>query len=344
MKHPNFKKVVKLFLFIIFSANVFAEVPKGLNPVPSTKGKQVLPANVLKLNSLYSSHIAVVEKSTHRLHLYRNTESYPTFVKSYVIATGKSAGDKAILGDHKTPEGIYQFTHFVSKQDLLKRYGKEGEKYGAGAFVMNYPNPMDITKGKTGGGIWLHSTNDNSRIAKGLDSRGCVVVVDTDLMDIGSYIELNKTPIVIVQDLNFLREDTWERNRLELENLLTNWSKAWANENLNKYMSYYHKNEFYSSKGKFNDYRTYKKQVFWSKGKPTIGVSGTTILINKDYAFIQFQQDYSSAKINDTGRKTLYLKKNHKYEWKIVSEIWNKLPKASENEIVSLPSNRFFRE
>ncbi len=49
---------------------------------------------------------------------------------------------------------------------------------------MNYPNPIDQRLKKTGGGIWLHSTNDETRIEKGLDSRGCVVAANNDLKEI----------------------------------------------------------------------------------------------------------------------------------------------------------------
>ena len=49
-------------------------------------------------------------------------------------------------------------------------------------------------------GIWLHSTNDETRIDKGLDSRGCVVAANNDLKEIAQFVELDKTNIVIVHD------------------------------------------------------------------------------------------------------------------------------------------------
>ena len=123
------------------------------------------------LDDFFSHHILIAEKSTHQLHLFRNKGSYPEHIKTYQMATGKKAGNKFFQGDHKTPEGVYQFTNFLTHEDLIKRHGKAGEIYGVGAFVMNYPNPIDQRLQKTGGGIWLHSTNDETRIEKGLDSR-----------------------------------------------------------------------------------------------------------------------------------------------------------------------------
>ena len=68
---------------------------------------------------------------------------------------------------------------------------------------MNYPNIIDKRSGKTGGGIWLHSTNDETRIEKGLDSRGCIVTTNKELIEISNFIELNKTPIIVVENINF---------------------------------------------------------------------------------------------------------------------------------------------
>ena len=149
------------------------------------------PSSLLLLDDYFSHHIIIAEKSTHTLHLYRNDKGTPVHLKSYKMATGKKPGDKIFQGDHRTPEGIYFITDFIPRQELLDRYGKEGEIYGVGAFVTNYPNPIDHLEKKTGSGIWLHSTNDETRIEKGLDSRGCVVTANQHLIDISSY---HRTP------------------------------------------------------------------------------------------------------------------------------------------------------
>ena len=157
-----------------------------------------LPDSLLQLDNTFAHHILIAEKATHQLYLYQNNNSNPLLVKKYQIATGKKAGNKIFQGDHRTPEGIYQIINFIPHQELIKNLGKAGEMYGAGAFVMNYPNPIDQLQNKTGGGIWLHSTDDETRIDKGLDSRGCFVTANDDLKEISQYIELNKTALISV--------------------------------------------------------------------------------------------------------------------------------------------------
>jgi len=301
-----------------------------------------LPSNILMMDSKFSHHILVVEKATHKLHLYENTDTTPRLIKTFSIATGKFKGDKTINGDHKTPEGIYLINDFLSKAELLKRHGKYAEIYGSGAFPMNYPNFIDTLSGKSGSGIWLHSTDDDSRISKGLDSRGCVVVQNADLKELSKYIELQNTPIIVVQDIFYLSKSTWERNRRDISDAVNNWAKAWQSKNFENYIDAYDADLFYDkSKGSFTAYKNYKKSVFSRSDKPSIKFDHISILSTTDYAVVHLQQDYQSAIINDIGKKTLYLKKNRNYDWKIVGETWTK---SGIENLAFTPSMRFFKE
>ena len=300
------------------------------------------PASLLKLDPLISHHVILVEKKSHTLFIYENRDSYPILIKSHHIATGKFSGDKKIQGDKKTPEGTYTIREFIPSQQLLETYGKKGEIYGAGAFTLNYPNPIDRIYKKTGSGIWLHSTNDNSRISAGTDSRGCLVTTDENLMAISHFVELNKTPIIIIQNNYFLPEKKWLKQRTQLENLFENWLNAWKNEDLKNYLSHYHKKEYFDSFRKnFKNFKNYKRAVFSNRGKPLIEASHISIFAQKDQALIQFIQTYTSKNLSDTGRKSLYLKQNESYEWRIIHENWSK---ANEQYLTGnfTPSQRFF--
>jgi ribosomal protein S17E len=72
-----------------------------------------------------------------------------------------------------------------------------------------------------------------------LDSRGCVVVQNADLKEISKYIELDRTPIIVVQDIFFLSKSTWERNRKELNETIQKWGDAWQSKDFNNYISHY---------------------------------------------------------------------------------------------------------
>lgn len=305
---------------------------------PYTMMLNTRPLNILKTNASLSKHTIIVEKSTHKLHIFEDQDGFPKYLRSYKIATGKSLGDKVQLGDLKTPEGIYQIEDFLSQNNLAKRFSSKEKalEYGAGAFTISYPNPIDQIDGKTGGGIWLHSTDDDSRIDKGLDSRGCVVVVDSDLKDISKYIKTNNTNIIITHNLLFMNEQTWNVNKQHITETLDAWKDAWTNEDIDKYISFYHPQEFKMNNRNYNAFKSYKKSVFNISGKPTITIKNTSIFFHEKYATITFEQHYESSVMPyEVGQKTLYLKRDKQYNWKIVSEKWAKL---DDRQLASLSS------
>lgn len=305
---------------------------------------KLYPAPLLSLDNFYSHHILIAEKSTHQLHLFKNTDGNPELVKSYQVVTGKKTGDKGNEGDFRTPEGIFSFTDFLTNKQLIEKSGAQGVIYGAGAFVTDYPNPVDQQMGKTGSGIWLHSTNDETRLDKGLDSRGCVVTANTDLLDVSKYLELFKTPIIIVQDLVYLNEKTYLTQRHDLKKSIDTWLESWRNKDIEGYMSHYHPNEFKDVKGNFPKYKSYKKAVFSNPGKPKIDLENIAILQAKNYAVVIFTQKYQSSTINDAGKKTLYLKQDDSYNWKIIREVFSKNGAEGNDQVAFTPSMRFFKD
>lgn len=314
-----------------------------------TLSKDFTPAPLIQLDSLYSHHVLIAEKATHRLHLFQqNPQRGPVLIKTYQMATGKKAGDKTFQGDFRTPEGIYEFATFLTHQDLIKRHGKTGEIYGVGAFVMNYPNPIDQMEGKTGGGIWLHSTNDESRLDKGLDSRGCIVTSNKDLIEIGKFLELQKTPIIVTHRLNYLDSVSMEIKKKEVLEFLESWRHSWEEENHQEYIDHYANDFTDPVRGNLTAFKNYKKRVFSGPGQPKIELDKISVLASDSYILAVFHQHYESHSIQDVGKKVLYLKKDPFYRWKIVSEKWSKIdaPQISEeNKGPSLafrPSQRFF--
>ncbi len=331
--------IFPIFLALVFSLNTsFADNAEDISSV-------MYPTHLLKLDNKYNHHVLIAEKSTHKLYIYANDNGTPKFVRAFNVATGKITGDKYVQGDRKTPEGIYSFSKFLPSEKIIKMYGQEtGKIYGAGAFVTSYPNLIDRISGKTGGGIWLHSPHDPARVSKGLDSRGCVVVVDQDLKDISRYIELQNTPIIVVQNLSFLHASAWKQKKEDIVQLIENWRNSWQNENLDSYLSAYHKTEFsHPHKGRnFQLFKNYKSRVFSGPGKPDISIEHLSIVTHDGHAFVTFNQAYKSNHIDDVGRKSMILKMDSSYNWKIVHESWHKIPTKEDDRVAFSPSMRFF--
>jgi hypothetical protein len=109
-----------------------------------------IPAQFLEL-SPRSRHAIAIDASRSRLYLFENTPAGLRLVADYYASVGKLGIEKTVEGDQRTPLGVYFITSRLDPATLK-------DFYGIGALPINYPNPLDLSRGKTGSGIWLHGT------------------------------------------------------------------------------------------------------------------------------------------------------------------------------------------
>jgi hypothetical protein len=84
-------------------------------------------------------YFLLCEKNAKTLYLFHSEPNRLALIKSYPCIVGSNNGDKREAGDLATPEGIYFLISFLSSLP---------EKYGSGAFPLNYPNLLDQKEGK----------------------------------------------------------------------------------------------------------------------------------------------------------------------------------------------------
>lgn len=108
----------------------------------------------------------------------------------YPSIHGEIEGDKQIEGDLKTPEGVY----FVRGKIQVPL---DFAMYGNHAYALNYPNPIDRLRGKTGSGIWIHSKGDP---IKGQFTQGCVAIDLANIKALDEYLKPG-TPVIIAQGI-----------------------------------------------------------------------------------------------------------------------------------------------
>jgi murein L,D-transpeptidase YafK len=109
-----------------------------------------VPAQFLQLSSK-NKHAIAIDTSRARLYLFQNGPQGLKLIADYYISVGKSGWEKVAEGDLRTPVGVYFITSNLDPKSLK-------DFYGVGALPINYPNPYDARRGKTGRGIWLHGT------------------------------------------------------------------------------------------------------------------------------------------------------------------------------------------
>jgi L,D-transpeptidase YnhG len=189
-----------------------------------------------------SRHAIAVDTSRARLYLFENSASGLKLVADYYISVGKSGIDKAVEGDLRTPLGVYYVTSNLDPRTLK-------DFYGSGALPINYPNPYDQRRGKTGSGIWLHGTPPQqfSRAPKATD--GCVVLANPDLERIVRTVEIRSTPVVIAPSLQWVRPQTAADAEVRLfTDALSAWRSAKSAGDMTRLLGFYTSD--FSSAGK----------------------------------------------------------------------------------------------
>ena len=207
-------------------------------PAPGT-----LPSQFLAL-SPRNKHAIAVDASRARLYLFENTATGLKLVSDYYISVGKSGIEKSVEGDSRTPLGIYFVTSNLDPKSLK-------DFYGSGALPINYPNALDLKRGKTGSGIWLHGTPPAQFSRAPQASDGCVVLANPDLERIIRTVEVRTTPVVIAQSLQWVAPHSIKADSRSFEEALNSWHQAKSLGDLSALSSLYSSD--FNSYGKTRD-------------------------------------------------------------------------------------------
>lgn len=190
-----------------------------------------VPAQFVSL-SPRNKHAIAVDVSKARLYLLENTPQGPRLVADYYISVGKAGVGKNVEGDQRTPLGLYFITSKLNPKSLK-------DLYGSGALPINYPNALDVRRGKGGSGIWLHGTPSSQFSRAPLATDGCVAVANPDLERIIRTVEIRTTPVVIAKSLKWVGTRTLEPEKTEVEGLLKSWADAKTRKDVGRLMSFY---------------------------------------------------------------------------------------------------------
>ena len=264
----------------------------------------------------YTKDCAIVlinkKNKTFDLFYYENGKLINKFFQKNIL-TGLM-GDKKIEGDLITPMGFYE---------LGKKFFPGDPYYGPFAFSTTYPNLFDRVNGKTGSGIWIHGYPLNGDRIDEMRTRGCIALFNDKLEEFSTLIK-DKTVYVIIEEDKKVRA-----NKDEISSILSslfNWKKAWSENDINLYLSFYDKDKF--KKYDKTDYKKFaesKKAIFSKNDKKTISFSNINISpypnVNNDKIFrISFYEDYYTKNYQFKGDKILYVRLDKDGKIKILSE------------------------
>jgi L,D-transpeptidase YnhG len=199
-----------------------------------------VPAQFLTLSS-QSRHAIAIDASRSRLYLFENRSHAPSgegalpqlrLLGDYYISVGLQGVEKNVEGDKRTPLGVYYITSNLNPSNLP-------DLYGVGALPINYPNPLDVMRGKTGSGIWLHGTPREQFVRAPQASDGCVVLSNPDLERLLATVEIRTTPVVIAPELRWVQPQALDTERTQFQSALEAWRQAKGRADLDSLKGFY---------------------------------------------------------------------------------------------------------
>jgi murein L,D-transpeptidase YafK len=173
--------------------------------------------------SLSSGFVVVVDKKYQKIYVFHKSDSFAKVFEA-PCSTGKNQGDKQVEGDARTPNGIFFATR------ILRNPGPP-ETFGSLAFPLDYPTLSDQRAGKDGHNIWIHGT---TKALLPLQSNGCVVLRDSDLQRLANFILLNRTPVIISEQINWVPQNHVQPAKNELHQILMAWNKAFVEKDIKR--------------------------------------------------------------------------------------------------------------
>ena len=274
---------------------------------------QKLPVPLARLDAHYE-HAIVVDLSKSRLYVFNTAGEKPELIEDYFVSMGRGGSGKVNEGDLKTPVGVYFVQSHIGAEKLA-------DKYGMGAYPLNYPNAWDRLNGRTGYGIWLHGTRSGTYNRPPLASEGCVVLPNDDLLEVGAYIDLKNTPVLIGETVQWLPEADWFSHQQVISTIHQQWEQDWESLDVESYLSHYSQ-RFTSGKKTFDHWARHKRRIAKHKTYVDVDLENVSLLLHpdEDVMVATFQQSYNSDNYSSQTWKRQYWNKEEDGKWRIVFE------------------------
>lgn len=263
-------------------------------------------------------YLLLAEKDQKILHLFQYNNNRFVLVKSYACIVGANGLDKRKAGDLATPVGNYFSLRYIQDKDLP-------EKYGYGAFVLNYPNFLDRRARKDGTGIWLHGHIPGKNLGEQdlQSTSGCIAVSNDVLRELTGLLKVNGTPVVVVNRLQLAKVSRQQQQSEEVIAFMESWSKAWESRKSEPFMNHY-ASDFINGDGmNYQAFKRQKQKVNIGKKFIRVKIENPAILLPQEkggqIAVVRFTQRYHSNNFKNDSKKLFYLKKGQA-GWQIIGE------------------------
>ncbi len=265
--------------------------------------------------SLYNeglpTHLVAVDKKRQTFMFFEKKS--PLKLKyTYPCTTGQLPGDKQALNDLRTPEGVYFVEYKIAS-------GLDFKEYGGIAYTLNYPNPVDKLRGKTGHGIWIHSKGFG---IEPLSTRGCVAIGLKEIDEVGPQLTPG-TAVVLAEKMDETAQPRTDTSTAhELRRLMQSWSNAWAARSV-KMFDFYDSDAYSKAMPEtFSAFKLNKERLFKSLKFIKIFNRKINVLEGPGYWVTWSEQFYTASNLSTEGVRRLYWQRGKDQKFRIVGMEW----------------------
>jgi murein L,D-transpeptidase YafK len=148
-----------------------------------------------------------------------------------------------------------------------------------------------------------------------------VVLSNADWRALFHSIQIGVTPVIISDDVEWLKQDDWNEERTSLQHAMEGWRTDWESRDVNRYLSHY-SSRFASDTEALRQWSARKSRVNAQKDWVKIDVRNVSMLRNPgkdDLVVVTFEQSYRSNNMSNTVKKVQYWTHEGK-NWKILYE------------------------
>lgn len=194
--------------------------------------------------------------------------------------------------------------------------GLDFKEYGGIAYTLNYPNPVDRLRGKTGHGIWIHSKGFGL-----VPTRGCVAIGLKEIDTVGPQLTPG-TAVVLAEQFDESRVPQPDNGTArELRRLMQAWSNAWAARS-RKMFDYYDPESYSKATENFSAFRQNKERLFKMLGFVKIYNREIHALEGPGYWVTWTEQFYAASNLSTEGVRRLYWQRGKDKKFRIVGMEW----------------------
>ena len=155
-----------------------------------------------------------------------------------------------------------------------------------------------------------------------MTSEGCIVTSNHTLKKLGKYISIGETPVVLVENVKWIKRNEWHQNKNNAKKIISSWEETWESLDPHTFISK-HSVNFSSKKHNFEQRVAHILRIIKNKTFIKVKVENLNLFYypkTSGLIYSDFRQYYESNNFKTSSKKQLFWKIEKDGEWRILHE------------------------